>query len=260
MTDFNKMDCRGLSFSPELSSKRLSKAQLIFGEKVLNRIICFCLYILGVRRIDISKAVKIPENTVRTMLKSILKDGFSAFFDRRRKEENRFGNLSDKTVKRTGIQIAELQDSYQITTNELNISISKKNKDQLKAMLLTFTENGLISKTHTGKLLNISSSHVGYLIKSLSERDLSCLIDKRRGQQKDHVFTPEIKSELILQFTSNAVSGKSTSGATLANDLKERTQHDLSERSIRMYISKLGLKDMDKKLMSMIEKKTLGNN
>ena len=127
-------------------------------------------------------------------------------------------------------------------------------------MFLTFTDNGLISKTHTGKLLNISSSHVGHLIKSLSENDLSCLLDKRRGQQKDHVFTPEIKSELILQFTSNAVSGKSTSGSALANDLKERTQLDLSDRSIRMYISKLGLKGMDKKLRSMIEKKTLGNS
>ena len=260
MSDFNKMDCRALSFSPELSSKRLSKAQLIFGEKVLNKIICFCLYILGVRRIDISEAVNLPENTVRTMVKSILRDGFAAFFDRRRKEENRFGNLSEKTVKRTGIQITELQDSYQISANELNISILKNNKEQLKAMLLTFTENGLISKTHAGKLLNISSSHVGLLIKSMSENDLLCLLDKRRGQQKDHVFTPEIKSELILQFTSNAVSGKSTSGTTLANDLKERTQLDLSERSIRMHISKLGLKDMDKKLRSMIEKKTLGNS
>ena len=81
MSNFNKIDCQALSFSPELSSKRLSKAQLIFGEKVLNRIICFCLYILGARRIDISKAARLPENTVRTVLKSILRDGFAAFFE-----------------------------------------------------------------------------------------------------------------------------------------------------------------------------------
>lgn len=260
MTNFNKIDCRKLSFSPELSSKRISKAQLIFGDKVLSRIICFCLYILGVRRNEISEVVKLPENTVRTMLRSISRDGFTAFFDRRRKEENRFGNLSDKQVKGKGIQITEFQNSYQISINELNISISKKNKDQLKAILLTFTKNGLISKTHTGKLLNMSSSHVGYLIRSITENDLLCLIDKRRGQQQDYVFTPEVKSELILQFLSNAVLGKSTSGSVLAGDLKERAQLDLSERSIRMYLSKLGLKKMDKKLRSMIEKKTLGNS
>lgn len=260
MPEFNNVDCRALSFSPELSLKRLNKAQLIFGKKVIQRIICFCLYILGVRRIEISEAVKLPENTVRTMLKAISKDGFPAFFDRRKKEGNRIKNHSDKSIIRNGIQITELQDSYQISINKLDVSISKKNKYQLKAMLLTFAENGLISKTHAGKLLNISSSHVGYLINNMSENDLLCLIDQRQGQQQDYVFTPEIKSELILQFASNAVSGKPTSGSALSNDLKERTQLDLSDRSVRMYISKLGLKGMDKKLRLMIEKKTLGNS
>ena len=258
MSEFNNIDCRTLSFSPELASKRLSKAQLIFGEKVIKRIICFCLYILGVRRIEISEAVKLPENTVRTMLKAISRDGFAAFFDRRKKEKNRIGNHSDKPVKRKDIQITELQDSYQISINELGISISKKNKHQLKAMLLTFAENGSISKTLAGKLLNISSSHVGYLINNMSKNDLLCLIDKRQGQQQDYVFTPEIKSELILQFASNAALGKPTSGSALANDLKERAQLDLSDRSIRMYISKLGLKNMGEKLRLMIEKKTSG--
>ncbi len=182
MSEFNNVDCRVLSFSPELSSKRLSKAQLIFGKKVIKRIICFCLYILGVQRIEISKALKLPENTVRIMLKTILRDGFEAFFDRRKK-------------------------------------------------------GGLISKN-----------------------DLLCLIDKRKGQQQDYVFTPEKKSELILQFVSNAVLGKSTSGSALANDLKDRTQIDLSDRSIRMYISKFGLKGMDEKLRQMTKKKPLENS
>ena len=260
ISEFNNIDCRTLSFSPELSAKRLNKAQLVFGEKVIKRIICFCLYIFGVRRIEISETVKLPENTVRTMLKAISKDGFVAFFDRRKKKENRIGNQSDKSIKRKDIQITELHDSYQISINKLDISISKKNKHQLKAMLLTFAENGLISKTHAGKLLNISSSHVGYLINIMSENDLLYLIDKRQGQQQDYVFTPKIKSELILQFASNAVLGKPTSGSALANDLKEREQLDLSDRSIRMYISKLGLKGVDEKLRLMIEKKTLGNS
>lgn len=260
MNEFNNIDCRTLSFSPELSSKRFSKAQLIFGEKVIKRIVCYCLYILGVRRIDISEMVNLPENTVRTMLKVISKDGFAAFFDRRKKEENGIEKRFDKSMKKKDLQITELEDHYQITINELDISISKKNKHQLKAMLLTFAENGSISKTDTGKLLNISSSHVGYLINNMSKNDLLCLIDKRQGQQQGYVFTPELKSELILQFASNAASGKSTSGSALANDLKERTQLDFSERSVRMYISKLGLKGMGKKLRLMLEKKTLGNS
>ena len=260
MSDFNKIDCQVLSFSPELSHNRISKAEFAFGNKMLKRIICFCLYILGVRRIEIAKAINLPENTVRTMLKTISVDGFEAFFDRRKKQENRMKPFPDTSVKSKGIQITELQDCFLISINGLDISVSKKNKQQLKAILLTFTENGLLAKAHTGMLLNISPSHVGHLLKSLTQSDLLFLTDKRRGQQQDLVFTPEIKSELILQYTTNAVSGKSTSGAVLASDLKERTEHDLSERSIRMWLSKLGLKDMDKKLMSMVEKKTMGNN
>ena len=260
MPEFDIIDCRFLSFSPDLSINRISKAKLVFGEKVLKRIICFCLYILGMKRVDIAEAIKLPENTVRTMLKTLTKDGFPALSDRRKTQAQQIAKHSNEQKSNQGIKLTEIQDSVLISINGLEMSVPKKNKQQLKAILLTFTSNGLISKTYATKLLNISPSHVGHLVKSLSENDLSCLLDKRRGQQKDHVFTPEIKSELILQYTTNAVSGKSTSGATLANDLKERAQLDLSDRSIRMYISKLGLKDMDKKLRSMIEKKTLGNS
>ncbi len=250
----NKVDCQTLSFSAKLSSERLSKAQLIFGEKVIQRIICFCLYILGVRRTEIAKVMKLPENTVRTMLKTILRDGFEAFFDRRKKRTNKYCVQADQPAKRKDIQITELNDRYHISINGSDMSISKRNKHQLKAVLLTFAENGLISKIHAGKLLDISSAHVGLLINTMSKKDLLCLIDKRKGQQQDYVFTPEIKSELILQYTSNAVLGKSTSGTTLAADLKERAQIDLSDRSVRAYVLKLGLKGIDQKLRKMVKK------
>jgi len=258
MSGFNNIDCRTLSFSPDLSSNRLKKAQLIFGEKVLKRIIVFCLYIFGVRRVEISKAVDLPENTVRTMLKAISKDGFVAFFDRRNKRIEISGKHNDKPVRKKDIEITQLHDRYQILIKGINIFISKKNKHQLKAMLLTFAENGLISKTYAGKLLNISSSHVGYLINSISENDLTCLIDKRQGQQKDYIFTPEIKSELIVQFAVNAATGKSTSSPMLTNDLEERTSYKLSQRSIRYQINNLGLKGKATQLWELIGlKKTL---
>lgn len=258
MNELNKIDCRTLSFSPDLSSNRFSKAQLIFGEKVLKKIIVFCLYILGVHRTEISKAVKIPENTVRTMLKTFLKDGFVAFFDRRKKRIDMSSKLNDKPVNKNDIKINELNDRYQISINQTNIFISKKNKHQFKAMLLTFAENGFLSKTHVGKLLNISSSHVGYLIKNMCENDLICLIDKRRGQQKDYIFNPEVKSELIVQFAVNAATGKSTSSPVLTNDLEQRTSYKLSQRSIRYHINNLGLKGKATQLWKLIGlKKTL---
>ena len=252
MDEFKKIDCRFLSFSPDLSANRLSKAQLVFGEKVLKRIIVFCLYILGVRRTEISKVTKLPENTVRTMLKAISQDGFIAFFDRRKKQVGITGNVHVRPTKKKDIKINELNDKYQISINETDIFISKKNKHQFKAMLLTFAENGLISKTYAGKLLNISSSHVANLINNMSENDLICLIDKRRGQQKDYVFTPEVKSELIVQFAVNAATGKPTSSPVLTKDLEQRISHKLSERRIRFHINNLGLKDKAAKLWELI--------
>lgn len=258
MNKIDSIDCRNLSFSLDLSESRLNKAQLVFGEKVLKRIIVFSLYILGVRRTEISKTVKLPENTVRTMLKTISKNGIIALFNMRKKPLEITESSGNKPSARENIEISELNDQYQISINKIDIFILKKNKNQLKAMVLTFAENGLISKTYAGKLLNISSSHVGYLINDVAENDLSCLIDQRKGQKKDFVFTPEIKSELIVQFAINAATGKSTSSTVLAKDLEQRTSHELSQRSIRLHINNLGLKGKATQLWELVGlKKTL---
>jgi hypothetical protein len=258
MEEVNNIDCRALSFSPGLSSSRLSKAKLIFGEKVLKRIVIYCLYILGAKRTGISQVVGVPENTVRTMLKTIARDGIVAFFDRRGKDMGMSGKPQDKPVQKRGVTINELPDRYQVSVNGTDIFVTKKNKGQLKSLLLTFAENGLISKTSVGKLLGISSSHVGYLINDISKNDLTCLIDKRQGQQKDYVFTPEIKSELIVQFAVNAATGKPTSSPVLTKDIEKRTSHKLSERSVRFYINGLGLKGKATQLWELVGlKKTL---
>lgn len=258
MDKIDSIDCRNLSFYLDLSESRLNKAQFVFGEKVLKRIIVFSLYILGVRRTEISQAVKLPENTVRTMLKTISKNGVIALFNRRNKPLEIPKSLDSKPSARGNIEISELNNRYQISINETDIFLLKKNKNQLKALILTFAENGLISKTYAGELLNVSSSHVGYLINNITENDLSCLIDQRRGQQKDFVFTPEIKSELIVQFAVNAATGKSTSSPVLAKDIEQRTSHELSQRSIRFHINSLGLKGKAAQLWELVGlKKTL---
>ncbi len=252
MNKIDTIDCRNLSFSLDLSERRLNKAKLIFGEKVLKRLIVFSLYILGVRRTEISQTVNLPENTVRTMVKTISKKGIFSLFNKRNIPLEITKNSDNKLSAKANFEINELNDRYQISINETDIYILKKNKYQLKAMILTFAENGLISKTYAGKLLNVSSSHVGYLINNISENDLSCLIDQRKGQKKDLVFTPEIKSELIVQFAVNAATGKSTSSSVLAKDLEQRTSHELSQRSIRFHINSLGLKGKSAQLWELV--------
>jgi repressor of nif and glnA expression len=76
------------------------------------------------------------------------------------------------------------------------------------------------------------------------------------------VYKPKLKSELILQYVVNASNGEKTSGHAIASDILERTRIDLSERSVRHHISKLGLRMIVGKITELIcsQKKTRGSD
>ncbi|GAI78468.1 unnamed protein product, partial [marine sediment metagenome] len=86
----------------------------------------------------------------------------------------------------------------------------------------------------------------------MQENDAGVLLDHRKGQQVDYKVTPGVKSELILQFAANAATGKSTSSSVLADGLKQRTSLQLSHRSIRYHIARLGLKGKTEQLRQLI--------
>lgn len=245
-----KSDCQRLKFSPELSQGRMEKAQLIIGTKTLRNILCLCLYLLGVKRNEIAEYLGIPSNTVRSKLKAMMRDGISAIFDRRKKRNDT--TISSPKKKDKKVHITQTSEMNIISIGNTDISIHQRNKLQFKVFVLMLAENKLITKIAAGALLGVSSSHIGYLCKKLKEEDLPCLIDKRKGQREDYVFTPEIKSELILQFATNASCHAKTSGHAISSDLQKRSQINLSERSVRYHLSKLGLSGKADKMRSMI--------
>jgi len=245
-----------LDYSSTHQNNRLSQARNVLGTVLVNRIIAFTLFLFGANRKDIAKYLQVPHDTLLSFYTRVTKFGFSGFEDRRTKSTQQ----SETKINEWGCSIKESQLELHCGSKNKIIHIPKNNPLQLKTTILTFLDNGLISRKEAAQALGFSCGNIDKLLRKMRSEDVSGLIDKRQGQQQDYVFTSEIKSELILQFALNAVSGKSTSGSALANDLKERTQLDLSDRSIRMYISKLGLKNIDEKLRLMIEKKTLGNS
>ena len=257
MKKVNELDCRNLKFDPKLALRRMEKAKLVIKPNVIKSILCFCLYILGAKRNEIADFLGLPHNTVRSMLKGIMRDGFTAFFDRRRKKND--GTISPKpTEKKQEVKITTNDKNHIISINNAEISICRENKLQFKSLVLTLTANKLMSKTASSSLLNATSSHVGYLCKKLREKDIGCLIDQRRGQRQDYVYKPELKSELILQYVVNASNGEKTSGHAIASGILERTRIDLSERSVRHHISKLGLRMIAGKITDLVcsQKKT----
>ena len=79
------IDCQNLFFSPQLSENRLSHAVEAFSLGVLQRILCYALYLLGLNRSAIGRTLGIPSETAKSIIKAVSKEGLVAFEDRRRR-------------------------------------------------------------------------------------------------------------------------------------------------------------------------------
>jgi len=259
MSSLKVLNCQSIEFDAKLSMQRIEKARLVFGENILKRMLGFSLFLLGAKRSIIAHSFSLPEDTVRSMIKSIMRDGVDALKDRR-KHNQQEEVLTGVTSKKEAINISLTDSFWQININGIDILIPRSNQLQFKTILLSLSNNKLISKTEAASLLSISSSQIAHLENELLKNDIPALIDKRVGQQKDYKFTPELKSEIIIQFSANAALGKSTSSSTLSRDIQERTKLQLSSRSIRHHLSKLGLKAKSKQLFDMIGIKKNSSN
>ena len=78
------IDCQSLTFSPQLSESRMGQAQESLGAGLIQRILCFALYLLGLNRSAIGRTLGIPPDTAKSIIKAVKRDGLGAFEDRRR--------------------------------------------------------------------------------------------------------------------------------------------------------------------------------
>ena len=81
------MDCRNIAFVPQKSTERFNKALRVFDPKVLFRILAFALHIFGAKRKIIAELVDMPEESVKTTIRVVSRDGYPAFLDRRKSEK-----------------------------------------------------------------------------------------------------------------------------------------------------------------------------
>jgi hypothetical protein len=246
------LNCRDvLSFSSAYSKKRLEKAFAVLGKAIVKRIIGFALFLLGANRKDIAQYLEVPFGTFLSFLSRVEKHGFLGFEDRRKtssvpapRSESVF-NLSVRTNKQS-INI-------ELNRERNSISIPVNNTLQTKAVLLTLMSNGLISAKQTSAVLGLSERHTRELNNRLQQRDVHGLIDKRKGQMKDYRFIPEIKAEVVQQFAAHAITGRSTSSRVITEQINQRCDLDLADRSIRLHVQKLGLSRIVKSLPELIE-------
>ncbi len=255
------LNCNQLSFSYSYSQKRIALANKIFGKKLVKRIMGFSLYLLGAGRKSVSEFIEMPYDTFKSFTERVEKNGTFGFRDCREKNP---AVLSDISEMKTEITVSVIESFCVIDFGEKSgsIHIPIKNTLQIKVVLLSLLKSKMILLGEVAKILNYSEAYTVRLVKNIYNSDIDILSDHRQGQKTDYVFNSEIKSEIILQIAGNAAVGKSTSSTTVAKDLKKRTGFKLSARSIRLHVSRLGLKDISKKFPSLINtlKKTQKNS
>lgn len=248
------LHCQDIAFNPNLSTNRMEKAETAFGRKVLINILCLCLYLLGVKRVKIGSTLEISENTVRAKLRTFLKGGFYSLGDRRQKslvqhteEDRKKGSVMSKAA------INRTQDEIVIAIENSSIVLSRKNNLLTRAVLLTLADGNLLTKAEVADILELSKAHVSYLCKELKDKDIHCLIDKRKGSQEDYKFTPDVKAELIKEFTVSCLTGESASGKAIGKKMDQTFKTSFSERSVRFHMHKLGLSSIKKTLPEKYE-------
>lgn len=258
MSELINLHCQNLSFDPKLSARRLKKAQSIFPIKILLNIICLSLYLLGMKRSMIASTLNLSPNTVRTKIRIFLRDGASALFDRRKQNLDCQVKDEPETSPKRETVIEQTREEIVLGVGDICIAIPKNNCLQARAVLLTFVQNEIITKAEAAKNLNLSSVHIGYLCNELKDKDIHSLLDQRQGQKQDYKFTPEVKAQLIQNFTVNSLTGKSTSGKAIGKELESMFETSFSERSVRFHMKKLGLRQIKNTLPAQyeLEKKT----
>ncbi|MEJ2711565.1 MAG: winged-helix domain-containing protein [Anaerolineales bacterium] len=211
------------------------------------------LYLLGAKRKSIASVVGMPAESVKTALRVVLRDGFEALRDRRR--SNAAVGITD-TVSMS-LQISVLrEDEWCIVAfgpagKELRLPLA--HRVQVRTILLTLLNAGLISLRDTAAVLGMSSGHCRELAANLKGADVpETLVDKRIGQRKDYRVAAEEKAEMIQQLVARIVTGHPVSSQVLADLVNQRTNAGISARTIRWHLNKLGLSGIRKTLPGLV--------
>ncbi len=246
------MDCRQLDFNPKKSKERIERALNVFSPNLLYRLIAFALYMVGAKRKAVALLAGIPEESLKTLIRVVLQDGYEALFDRRMRTP-----LSKPEpvlfAKEINVQLDGDRVIIEFPLNDTIMKIPAKHPIQVRAVLLTMVNSGLLSAKEVAPFINISNSRCRDLAKQLLHQDVdNVLIDKRIGQKKDYKVGSHEKATMIQHFVARVVTGHSASSELLADLINQETQANLSPRTVRWHMKKLGLLHMKKTLPAMV--------
>jgi len=254
------IDCQNLIFSPRLSDNRTYQAQQTLGSVVVQRILCFALYLLGLNRKAIGQSLSIPSETVKSIIKAVNRDGLAALEDRRR----RFSTfLPRNRPEPPPITLREEEDHVVVDLGfrGRHLKLSRHDPLQMKTVLLSMFNNGLLSKREVAKAIKLTPPHTATLARRLDEEGARSLADRRQGQKQQYRVTAPVKAELVQQFAVDIITTGQTSGTKISNALKERCNIAVPARTVRHHLARMGLREIKESLPQLVAavKKTSSN-
>jgi len=229
----------------------MQRAQQSLGGNVVQRILCFSLYLLGVNRKAIGQSLGIPAETAKSIIKAVTKNGLSALEDRR----HRFSTFLPPSPPPTApitLQAAEGHIVVDFGVAGRQLEIPRKNFLQVRTVLLSMLNSGLLSKRQVADVIGLTPAYTATLAHRLENEGLSTLIDKRQGQKSDYRITPEVKAELIQQFTVDVIARGKTTGEAISAELQERCHITVPARTVRHHLAQMGLRKIKQSLPQLV--------
>lgn len=246
------LNCQSIKFYSDLSQKRMTAVIKVLGTTLVDRIIAFALFLLGVRRRHIAELLNMSPDTLKSFINRVLTTGIIAFGDGRKKASS-FMPPSAVLPGKPSVFLEGEEIIADFGMSDRMLKIPVYNTLQVKTILLTMLNNGLITTPKAAEVLGYSTVHTSRLNEALHKGDVPALIDKRQGQKKDYLFSPEIKAELVQQFAANVVTRKPTSSRLISEQINKRCNLNLPDRSVRLHMKKLGLPKIAKSLPALVE-------
>ncbi len=245
------IDCQNLVYSTRLAENRMAQALMSFGSGVLQRLLCYSLYLLGVNRKTIGQVLNIPSETAKSIIKTINRDGLAAFEDRRRQFS---AFIPQASLQPQPITLRE-EEGHLLVDFGMSGRVLRLNREdplQMKTILLTMLNSGLLKKRQVAEAIKVTPSHTATLARRLDEQGALSVVDQRQGQKQDYRVPRQVKAELIQQFALDVIASGRTSGSAISAELKERCNITIPARTVRHHLARMGLRKIKGSLPQLV--------
>ena len=146
-----------LTFSQDLAQQRISKAVTLFGSRLVNKILGYALFLLGMHKPAISLFLDFKEGSLRTTIHTLHTQGLAAFEDGRVKTST---FKSSPPLKITpSLHVDDSCVNVDLGISNMIIKIPITNHNQIKVILLTLYTNGILPCSDTAQALDLSEEN-----------------------------------------------------------------------------------------------------